>query len=53
MNPGASGKMVARLLEASVKRSLADHAALLRRLEAAARCGALFSGAEGASWGIA
>jgi len=32
---------------------LAERAHQLRLLEAAARCGALFSGSEGANWGIA
>ena len=53
MNPGESGKLVARLLEMTLKRGAAEHAALLRRLEAAARCGGLFSASEGAEWGIA
>jgi len=44
---------VARALESSLKRKLEQHADLLRRLEAAARCGALLSGAAGAPWGVA
>jgi hypothetical protein len=44
---------VARALEATLKRKLQQHAELLRRLEAAARCGALLAGAAGAPWGVA
>ena len=53
MNPTESAEDVARLLEKSVQRELAERAHQLRLLEAAARCGALFSGSEGANWGIA
>ena len=53
MNPTESAEAVARLLEKSVQRELAERAHQLRLLEAAARCGALFSGSEGANWGIA
>ena len=44
---------VARALEVTLKRKLEQHAELLRRLEAAARCGALLAGAAGAPWGVA
>jgi nicotinamide riboside kinase len=44
---------VVRVVEANWKRKVEDHAELLRRLEAAARRGALLSGAAGAAWGIA
>jgi len=53
MNPTESAKAVARLMEVSFQRDLAQRAEQLRLPEAAARCGALFSGAEGANWGIA
>jgi hypothetical protein len=53
MNPTESAKAVARLLEGSFQRGLAQRAEQLRLLEAAARCGALFSGSEGANWGVA
>ena len=53
MNPTESAEAVARLLEKSVQRELAQRAHQLRLLEAAARCGALFSGSEGANWGRA
>jgi hypothetical protein len=44
---------VVRVVEATLRRKAEDHADLLRRLEAAARCGALLSGAAGAPWGVA
>jgi len=53
MNPTEAAEAVARLLEKSVQRQRAERADQLRLLEAAARCGALFSGSEGANWGIA
>ena len=52
MNPTESAKAVARLMEVSFQRDLAQRAEQLRLQKAAAR-GALFSGAEGANWGIA
>lgn len=53
MSATESAKEVVRAMEATVQRTLAEHADQLRRLEAAARCGALFSGSEGAPWGLA
>jgi hypothetical protein len=53
MNPHESAKTVAKMLELSFRRDRAEHADQLRLLEAAARCGALFAGREGASWGLA
>ena len=53
MNPTESAKAVARLLEASHQRDLAQRAEQMRLLEATARCGAIFSGREGANWGLA
>lgn len=48
---GSAGtaEAVARLLEKAATRDLAEHEQTLRTLEAAARCGALFAGSEGAS----
>jgi len=53
MNPAESAKAMARALEAAFRRELAEHAGALRRLEVAARCGALFAGPDGTPWGIA
>ena len=50
---GEAAEELARLLEEAIRRELAERAETLRRLEAAARCGALFAGSEGASWGRA
>ena len=44
---------VVRVLEDTIQRNRVERVELLRRLEAAARCGALFAGDEGASWGEA
>jgi hypothetical protein len=53
MNPEESANAVARLVEVAYQRERSDRAEQLRLLEAAARCGALFSGSEGANWGVA
>lgn len=53
LNPIEAAKAVARALEASVRHQPAADRELFRRLEAAVRCGALFSGAGGAEWGRA
>jgi hypothetical protein len=52
---GAAGsaKALVQLVEEAIRRNVSEKAELLHRLEAAARCGALFAGSEGVSWGEA
>jgi len=53
MGAARSARAVVQLMEENIRRALAEKAELLERLEAAARCGALFAGDAGASWGEA